>query len=61
MDIKIKDSFKNTWKSIVRLYIIIVTLLCIAWSPFFKYQNDNDGLIVTIDILDYHKTILITN
>lgn len=64
-DIKIKDeakqTFKNIYKWIIRLYIIIITILAFSWSPFVKYAADEDARLITIDIdyFDYHKTILL--
>lgn len=61
MKLEVTDKFKKVWKWIIRFYIIIITILCFSWSPFIHYSNDKDGFILTVDVMDYHKTILITN
>lgn len=53
-----KNKLTKTKDKAVKLYLIVVTVLCLWWSPFIKYTEDNGSTMLVIDFPFYSKTIL---
>lgn len=65
MAITINEKFKTfvstSYKVSKLIYFVLIHALLFFYSPFVKYQSDEQSTIITIDVLDYHKTVLLQN
>ncbi len=56
----IRPQAKNFFKSIFIISWILM-IVYIAYMHFISIAYDEDGILVSIDILEFHKTIVLMN